>query len=71
MKAIQYVMTDRKGEVKTFGVKCLDHLTDGQNLDLFAPEKLRGNAAVTLDKYLGRGFSLSNWHVIEAEAAKS
>lgn len=67
MKYIQYIMTDRKGEVKTFRVRCQQNESDDVNLELFRPEQLRGNAAVRLRSYLKEEFSLSNWHVVEIE----
>lgn len=65
MKYIQYVMTNRKGEVKTFRILCQQNESDDINLDRFRPEQLRGNASARFRDLLSQGFSLSSWHAIE------
>lgn len=67
MKYIQYVMTNRKGEVRTFKCRCQQNESDEVNTELFRPEKVRGNMQIRLRASLAKGFSLSNWHVIELE----
>jgi hypothetical protein len=65
-KAIQYVMTNRAGDIKTFRIRTVQqNESDATNLELFAPDQLRGPAAVKLHSLLRRGYSMSNWHIIE------
>lgn len=64
-KYILYVLTSRAGAIKSFKIRCQQFESDSTNLDLFAPDQLRGNAGQRLRNLLSRGFSLSNWHVIE------
>lgn len=65
MKKILYVMTNRAGNIKTFTIRCQQNEDDSTNLELFEPLKLRGYAQQQFDRLVARGYSLSNWHVIE------
>lgn len=65
MKSILYVMTHRSGDIETFSINNVE----GADIDLlnkYSPETLEGTARKQFDDLLESGYSLSNWHVVEA-----